>query len=281
VKTGSKNILTRQIIQNSVVFAGFLFAHRWNDLLSLCLAFVAFIILGIFSYIIIETVRIIEKERGEWTYIFLTMQGKLPNSYKFIFLSMLLISYVRPAFGLTISAYILIAFSHELFFIRQVIMDVVSLAVGFSLRAIAGVVILDNVTLSPWLVACTFLLSMVVSLGKRRNDILRKKSLGRELAVNDYTERLLDQMIAVVTSSTFITYILYTISHRTTGTHGSTNLIYTIPFVLYGILRYLYLINKKDLSSGSEIAILKDSPMLINIMLWLSCIIAILNIMHV
>jgi len=85
-------------------------------------------------------------------------------------------------------------------------------------------------------------------------------------------------MRAVVTSSTFIAYILYTISKRTVSqVAGSQDLIYTTPFVLYGILRYLYLVQTRDLSDGSEVMILKDHPMLINILLWLAAVIFILN----
>ncbi len=242
----------------------------------------AYIVLGIFSYILLFTVALIEREKGSWDYIFFTLHGRFPKWMPWMFWSLLALSFLsRPYFGLILSLYLVVAMAHELFFTRHVIWDVVMLSTGFSMRAIAGVWVLYDVSLSPWLVACTFLLSMVVALGKRKNDVAR--DLAREEGNNHvekgYTVKLLDQMMGVVSSSTFVAYVLYTISERTTHqVAGSTHLLYTTPFVLYGILRYLYLVDRADFKDGTELAVLKDRPMIINIALWLISIVLILTL---
>jgi hypothetical protein len=149
---------------------------------------------------------------------------------------------------------------------RIVLLDVIGLGVEFSLKAALGGWALA-VRISPWLLLCTFLLALLVGLGKRRNELAGAPSAGqagREV-LEEYTPQLLNQLLAVVTSSTFIAFALYTVSP---DRPSSAPLYFTLPMVLYGILRYLYLVHRSDMRQGSEIAILEDRASMVNIVLW-------------
>ena len=272
--------MTRQVIQNLVVFAGVLFSHQWGSVNALIRSLLAFFILCTFSYAVKFTVDMVHTGGATWDMAIMEALGHWPRWFRYFMLVICVASLVmKPMFGLVLFVYLLIAFAHDLFFRKKVIVDVISLALEFSLKAIAGVVILKDVALSPWLVGCAFLVSLVVSLGKRRNEVALLKDAPdtSQVLAAGYSERLLDQMMAVVTSSTFVAYTLYTISDRTRLFFGSTHLLFTTPFVLYGILRYLYIVNQKDLTEGSEVAILKDVPMVINMLIWFGLVVTILR----
>ena len=121
-----------------------------------------------------------------------------------------------------------------------VIIDVLTVAIGYVLRAVAGATAIQ-VEISPWLVICTILLALFLVLSKRRQELVMLEGAATQhrAILGEYSSYLLDQMIAVVTASTFMSYCLYTISERTVQELGTQNLIYTIPFVIYGIFRYL------------------------------------------
>ncbi len=150
-----------------------------------------------------------------------------------------------------------------------VIVDVFAIAAGFVLRAVAGAVAIQAV-ISPWLIICTLLLSLFLALAKRRCEImtLGEQAHSHRPSLAEYSPVLLDQMISVVTASTLMSYALYTISERTVTLIGSTNLLYTIPFVIYGIFRYLYLVYQKEQGGHPERALLSDGPLLLNVLLY-------------
>jgi len=152
-----------------------------------------------------------------------------------------------------------------------VILDVLSIALGFVIRVAAGAVVI-GVEISSWLLICTFLLALFLGMSKRRHEL---KDMGVSAGkfkkvLSEYSPYLLDQMIAVVTASTVISYTLYTISPETVGKFGTRNLIYTVPFVLYGIFRYLYLIHKKGEGGSPERVIVTDLPLILDIALWVT-----------
>ena len=157
-----------------------------------------------------------------------------------------------------------------------VILDVFIVAAGFFIRVIAGGLAIE-VYISPWLLICTALLALFLAMSKRRHEIifLEQDAENHRPILKEYSPYLLDQMIAVVTASTVIAYCLYTISEETITKFGTTKLIFTVPFVLYGIFRYLYLIHQKSEGGTPEALILKDKPLLLDIFLWIvfACII--------
>jgi len=153
-----------------------------------------------------------------------------------------------------------------------VILDVFIIAAGFFIRVIAGGLAIE-VYISPWLLICTALLALFLAMSKRRHEIilLEQDAENHRPILKEYTPYLLDQMIAVVTASTVIAYCLYTISEETVTKFGTTKLIFTVPFVLYGIFRYLYLVHQKSEGGTPEVLILKDKPLLLDIVLWIVC----------
>jgi 4-hydroxybenzoate polyprenyltransferase len=150
-----------------------------------------------------------------------------------------------------------------------VIIDVLTIAVGFVLRAVAGAVAVD-VDISHWLLVCTILLALFISLSKRRHELLllADDAASHRPILGDYTPYLLDQMIAVVTASTLIAYVFYTISPETEQKFGTHWLGLTVPFPLYGIFRYLYLVHQRKGGGSPADLLLTDRPLLICVTLW-------------
>jgi 4-hydroxybenzoate polyprenyltransferase len=150
-----------------------------------------------------------------------------------------------------------------------VIIDVLTLAIGFVLRAVAGAVAVD-VEISHWLLVCTVLLALFIALAKRRHEIvlLAGEAPAHRPILGEYSPYLLDQMIAVVTASTLIAYIFYTVSPETQAKFGTPWLGLTIPFPLYGIFRYLYLVHRREGGGSPADLLLTDRPLLLCVALW-------------
>lgn len=149
-----------------------------------------------------------------------------------------------------------------------VIIDVMIISFGFLLR-VKGGSYATNVDVSPWLFLCTILLSLFLALNKRKSEIttLKDKSGSHRKILEEYSTDLIDKMLSIVTPSILISYCLYTFSSI-----QSKTMIYTIPFVLYGIFRYQYLMEKQNIGGKPEDVFGNDRPFLINILLWISSV---------
>ena len=168
------------------------------------------------------------------------------------------------SFGIIAALYAANVLSYSLWVKHIVILDVFSISFGFVLRAAAGAYAI-GVGVSPWLVICTICLSLFLGLTKRRAEIagLKSNAISHRRALEHYSLPMLDKMIAVVTPSTLMCYSLYTF------TAGSDyRLMYTIPLVIFGLLRYLYLAESKDVAGAPEIALLGDVPLFTTVLLW-------------
>lgn len=176
-----------------------------------------------------------------------------------------------------ILVYFLIQMAYSIKLKHIVILDVFVVAFGFLIRVVAGGLAIE-VSLSSWLLICTILLALFLALSKRRHELvlLEDSASDHRPILEEYSPYLLDQMIAVVTASTVIAYCLYTISEETVAKFGTSNLIFTVPFVLYGIFRYLYLIHQKIEGGSPEALIIRDKPLLIDIFLWIVAAVIIL-----
>jgi 4-hydroxybenzoate polyprenyltransferase len=150
-----------------------------------------------------------------------------------------------------------------------VIIDVLTIAAGFVLRAVAGAVAVD-VEISHWLLVCTVLLALFVALSKRRHELLflADGATSHRPILGEYSPYLLDQMISVVTASTLVAYVFYTISPETELKFGTPWLGLTIPFPLYGIFRYLYLVHRREGGGSPTDLLLTDRPLLVCVALW-------------
>jgi len=150
-----------------------------------------------------------------------------------------------------------------------VILDVMLLAVGFVFRVLAGGLAVE-VEVSSWLLLCTIFVALFLAFSKRRHEIvlLAAEAPGQRRVLDHYSPAFLDQMINVVTASTVVCYALYAVSPETAERFHSRWLVYTVPLVLFGIFRYLYLIYQKTDERNPTEAILTDAPFLVNLALW-------------
>ena len=172
---------------------------------------------------------------------------------------------LSPAVGVAGTGYLLVNISYVLVLKKQVILDVLAIAAGFVLRVLAGAAAVE-VPVSPWLLLCTVLLSLFLGLGKRRYELisLAEKAGEHRQSLSNYSLPLLDQMISVVTSATLLAYSLYTFL----SAEANYYMMASIPFVLYGLFRYLYLLYKNGEGGSPEELLLQDKPLLINLFLW-------------
>ena len=173
--------------------------------------------------------------------------------------------------------YITLLTAYSLGLKHVVIVDVIVVACGFVLRAVAGAVAVD-VEISGWLLICTVQIALFLALGKRRHEYLtlEGEAARHRPILAEYSAGLLDQMIAVVTASTVTAYALYTMSPETVAKFHTHWLPVTLPFVLYGIFRYLYLLYRKELGGNPSDVVLNDRPLLINTVCWIAAVLIIL-----
>ena len=152
---------------------------------------------------------------------------------------------------------------------HTVILDVMIVSLGFVLRVLAGGAAV-HVQVSAWLLLCTFFIALFLAFSKRRHELilLAEDASGQRPVLSHYSPEFLDQMINVVTASTVVAYAMYAISPETVEKFHTQHLIYTIPMVLFGIFRYLYLIYQKHTNRNPTEAILRDPPFLINMLIW-------------
>ena len=175
-------------------------------------------------------------------------------------LSLTLAVLLSPPLAGILAAYLALQLLYSFKLKHMVIIDVLTLMIGFIMRVAAGVVVIQVENFSPWLYACTGLLALFLAIGKRRQELL---TLG-DGAVNvrqifrEYNIPLIDDMLRVVTTGTLITYTLYTIEKPTDGTNLA---LLTVPIVMYGLFRYLYLIHVRGEGSAPDEVLLKDRPL--------------------
>ncbi len=180
---------------------------------------------------------------------------------------------LNTAFLITAAGYLALQILYSTLLKHVVIIDVFCIAAGFVLRVIAGAEAID-VSFSTWLLFCTLLLALFLALSKRRHELqlLEEDAVHHRRILYEYSSDLLDHMIAIVTPCTLIAYMLYTIADDTVAKFGTDRLKYTVPFVLYGIFRYLYLIHKRNEGGSPEKVLLNDIPILLTVVCYgLTC----------
>lgn len=175
---------------------------------------------------------------------------------------------LHQQFALVLLAYFLLNVVYSYSLKKAVIIDVMTIAASFVLRIVAGAVVI-NVPISEWLLICTSLLALFLGFSKRRHEItiLVDDAHVHRPVLMEYSTYFLDQMISLVTASTLICYILYTVADETVAKFGK-ELIYTVPFVLYGLFRYYYLVHQKQTGGDPTSEFLSDRPLLANVFLW-------------
>jgi 4-hydroxybenzoate polyprenyltransferase len=265
----SKNLLT---------FAGLLFGLRLFDVTAVLRASAAFAIFCVLSGVVYVVNDIADREidrqhplkarrpiasgalavRPAWLSAFVLGGLALAAAYA-----------LGPRFFLVAAGYLALLGLYSGPLKHVVIIDVLTIAIGFVLRAVAGAIAVD-VEISRWLLVCTILLALFISLAKRRHELvlLADGAPSHRPILGEYSPYLLDQMIAVVTASTLIAYVFYTISPETELKFGTAWLGLTIPFPLYGIFRYLYLVHRREGGGSPADLLLNDRPLLVCVTLW-------------
>lgn len=184
---------------------------------------------------------------------------------------------LRFEFGVVSAAYVALLGLYSGPLKHVVIIDVLTIAIGFALRAAAGALVL-GISIGPWLLIVTVLGALFLALSKRRHEIvlLGDGATGHRRILQEYSPYLLDQMIAVVTASTLVAYAIYTVSPDIVQKFGTDRLGLTLPFPLYGIFRYLYLVHQKDGGGSPSDMLLNDRPLLACVALWVVTVVLII-----
>lgn len=184
---------------------------------------------------------------------------------------------LSPATGLAIAVYMVLTTTYSISAKHVVILDVMTLAAGFVLRVVVGAFAV-HVAASYWLLLCTFTVALFLGFGKRRAELimLETSAATHRPVLDHYSTVFLDQMIAIVTSATLVCYILYTVDRRTVEVFETRLLVLTVPFVLYGLFRYLYLLYHRRRGDSPTSTILLDPAFLVNGILWAAACAAII-----
>ncbi len=269
----------RQWTKNLLVFAALLFAQKATDptaVIEAVEAFLVFCLLAGGVYIINDALDVEQdrldpiKRNRPLAGGRLSLPGAVSCAVVLVVLGLVGAYLAAGTLLLKVAlAYVGINLLYSGFLKHVVIIDVFAVASGFVLRAVAGAAAIHAV-ISPWLIICTLLLALFLALAKRRGELmtLGEEASNHRASLAEYSPELLDQMISVMTASTLMSYALYTISDRTVALVGSTNLLYTVPFVIYGIFRYLYLVHQKGLGGHPDRALLRDWPLMISVLLY-------------
>ena len=266
--------------KNTVLFAALIFAKHLfvlSDLITVTLGFLAFCGLASGAYVM-NDLRDCERDREHPLKSLRPLpSGRLRRgtamalSVTLVLAGMLAAIALRPAFGLLAGVYFVLQVAYTFWLKEVVILDVMSIAAGFVIRAVAGGVLI-MVPVSPWLIICTFLLALFLGFSKRRHELilLEARATNHRASLKEYSPYFLDQMIAVVTASTVVAYAIYTASPEVRDKLGTDKLYLTIPFVLFGIFRYLYLVHQREEGGNPTQLLLRDQPLLIDVLLWIT-----------
>jgi 4-hydroxybenzoate polyprenyltransferase len=176
---------------------------------------------------------------------------------------------IGPGLALLGLVYVVLQYAYSTVLKRIVIVDVITVATGFILRAYAGGIAI-GVEVSPWLTLITFLLALFLVLARRRQEITSLgtvATLHRE-ALADYSAPLLDQMMSVITAATLVAYMIYSVSPEVSGKLGTSYFHLTVPFVVFGMFRYLYLVHRRNAGDDPARLLLTDGPLLASVVLW-------------
>lgn len=260
-------------IKNLFVFAAVLFSYNISEFFYFSIAANAFVCFCLTSsaVYIFNDIKDVERDRnhpqkmkrplaagiigkGEATVVLLAL---LPLCILYAF-------NISISFGAVIILYLINNLLYTLYLKHIVILDVMSIALGFIFRVVGGAVAI-KVYISPWLLLCTLLLSLFLGFSKRRTEllVLQEDARHHRQILQHYSLEFIDNMLSIVTASTLLSYSLYTIIES-----KNRYLMVTILFVLYGIFRYQYILYNKNQGDSPEEVVLSDKPLLINIVLW-------------
>ena len=276
----------RQWTKNLLLFSAVIFAGRFTEpamLLRSAAAFVVFCAASGALYLVNDVRDRVSDREHAAKRLRPIASGELPVPAALVGAGVLAAAGLGGAYALGVSfaaatlGFVALELTYTFYLKRQVILDVMAIAGGFVLRAGASMLAI-GAPFSPWLLACAGLLALLLALGKRRHELLllQGRAGDHRVTLDRYTTELIDQMLSAVTSATIVSYALYTFFSTTSQHHGY--LMLTVPFVVYGILRYVYLVYDRGLGGNPEELLLTDRPLMADIALWLVTAIAAMSV---
>ncbi len=265
----------RQWVKNGMVFVGLVFDAQMFDLVALGRVIVAFVLFCLVAgtvYIINDLVDI-EKDRlhprkrqrplasGE-----LSVGVGIAAAVLLPIVVLGVAFWFSPPLALTLLGYLLLQLAYSFWLKNVVLIDVLVIGAGFLLRVVAGVVVINVARFSPWLYVVTGFAALFFAVGKRRQELILLNDRAEDVrpAYRSYSPALLDDMLRMVTTGTLLAYTLYTFEAHPERPF----MLLTIPFALYGIMRYLYVIHVQGKGSAPDEVLLEDVPLMITILLW-------------
>jgi 4-hydroxybenzoate polyprenyltransferase len=280
-----RSMRPRQWVKNLFVFGGVVFSERLFTpaVWTAAAAFVIFCALSGAIYLLNDVAdrdkdrRHPDKRRRPIAAGRLSVSAAVVAAVVLIVIGLGAAAWLSRPFALAALAYVILLSAYSAWLKQMVIVDVLAVALGFVLRAAAGALAI-GAAISSWLLICTILLALFLALGKRRNEALALQADAdrHRPILAEYSPAFLDQMISVVTASTVTAYALYTMSPETVAKFHTALLPATLPFVLYGIFRYLYLLYHRQLGGNPTDMVLHDRALLLNTALWLLVVLLII-----
>jgi 4-hydroxybenzoate polyprenyltransferase len=278
LRTAAALLRVEQWVKNGFVFAGMLFGGRFADPASWLhagTAFVLFSAIASAAYVENDLLdREADRQHPKKRFRPLAAGTVSVGTARAVQAALLVLGFGGAALlDLRIVALLGVYFALNLVYSRflkhQVVIDVFVIGVGFVIRVIVGCIAVDVVP-SVWIVLCTFLLALFLGFGKRRHEVLLLEAgmQGHREVLASYGIAFLDQMITVVSALTITCYIMFTVWPDTVERHGTTNLVYTVPLVLYGLFRYDYLIYRLEDGGNPTDHLLTDRPLIVTLAVW-------------
>ncbi len=265
--------------KNLLVFTGLIFSRSLTDAHNIWISFLGFVIFCCASsgiYLFNDLCDIKEDREHPVKKNRPLASGALNvNLARFVMVLLFLIAsfgalWLNHSFALIIGVYLTTCLAYSFKLKDIVILDVILIASGFVLRAISGAVII-GVEVSEWLVLCTSMVALLVGFGKRRHELVLLEELAgnHRRSLSDYSLSFLDSIMNICAGAAVLTYALYTRADETVQRVGSRAMLLTIPFVIYGVFRYLFLIHERKTGGDPVQLLFRDRPTLLNLLLWI------------
>jgi len=276
----------QQWVKNGFIFAALIFSQsltRWDRCRQVLLAALVFCLVSSAVYVLNDIMDAAEDRQHPLKKLRPIAAGRISATTAGIVGAIVgavgLIAAWRLDAGFfgIVGAYLALNVLYSTFLKRVFLLDVFIVAAGFLFRVIAGGLVI-HVAISPWLIVCTTLLALFIALSKRRHELvlLGRRASDHRAILSDYSPYFLDQLISIVTASTVVTYALYTLSPDVQSKFPGKRLELTIPFVLFGIFRYLHLIHHRDQGGNPTRSLFTDPVLLSVVVLWAAAVILII-----
>ncbi len=281
----------KQWTKNLIVFAGLIFSRHVRDADLLWQSVEAFLVFCILSGVIylVNDITDVDKDRHHpvkrgrpLASGALGRSSALTAAAILTVLALVWSHRLGPGFLVVACLFTVLNLVYSFALKRVVLLDVASISLSFVLRAIGGVEALravdPTIAISPWLLICTLFLSLLLAFCKRRHELVTMEdAVNHRESLQEYSPALLDQLVGISASGSVLSYSIYTIWPETVEKFGTTNLVYTVPLVLIGIMRYLYLVYKKEKGGSPSDLLLHEKFLLVDVLAWIVLVIVILG----